>query len=264
MKKLVLALFSLIFILSACSMFDDDSLIEDGKYFASSDVAENGWMYYLAMEVKDGVVVDVEYDGLNMLDGDKRTKSKRGVDGDYNLGSDAIAPIQDQLKAISDYILSGKDLHEITFDDSGKSDAISTATIKYEQVVELYDLALKSGVINKSDKYEDGYYFGVSSVEEFGGVDQVAYYVYNGIIVAAHFDSLIEKDGLQAYKSFLSKNGDYDLGSEAISSMHEQLQVLEENLVEKQACEFSDLDAVSGATIKLEYFAEAFANAEKK
>ncbi len=248
----------------------DSAKMEDGVYFATAEVADNGWMQYIEVTVKDGEVTDVDYDAYNMHDGDSRTKSVRAAEGDYNLADGSVAPINEQFEAIESYIVDGNDVAYIEFDGDGKSDAISNATVSYENIVTLYDAAISGGPIGESGDLEDGFYFGTAEEDDKGNTDQVTYIVYNGNVVAADFNSAVpQDDDSVAYKSILSKKGEYSLADSAVAQMHEQLEVLNEELVtngtfDVEYDEEGKTDAISGATVSVDGYVVAFENAEKQ
>ncbi len=248
----------------------DESGMEDGVYYATGSVADNGWMMFLEMTVDGGEITDVEYDAYNMHDGDSRTKAERSEAGDYNLADGAVASLHEQYAVIEDYILEGNDVTEIEFDEEGNSDAISGATISYGYVKDLYTDAMNAGPIGEAGSLEDGFYFGQAETDDKGNTDQVTYLVYNGTIVAADFNSAVpQDDDSVAYKSILSKNGEYNLADGAVAAMHEQLETLNNELVTNDAfdVEFDDegkTDAISGATVSVDGYVEAFNNATMK
>lgn len=262
--------------LVACGGSDSDSettdaaKMEDGVYFATGEVADNGWMPFIEITVKDGEISDVDYDAYNMHDGDSRTKSVRGEEGDYNLAEGAVAPIQEQFEAIEAYIVEGNDITAVEFDGDSKSDAISGATISYGNIVGLYEAAMEAGPVADAGDMEDGFYFGQAEADDKGNTDQVTYIVYNGNVVAANFTSAVpQDDDSVAYKSILSKKGEYSLADGAVAEMHEQLAVLNEELVSNNTfdVEFDEdgkTDAISGATVSVDGYVAAFENAEKQ
>ncbi|MFV0424997.1 MAG: hypothetical protein ACK5K7_05525 [Bacilli bacterium] len=241
--------------------------LSNGTYYATADVESNGWMNFLEFTVEDGKITDVTYDAYNMQDGDVRTKSERSEDGDYELSGDGAA-LYEQYEAIEDYIAEGNDVSEIEFDENGNSDAISTATIKYGNVQDLYENAVENGPIGDKGDLEDGYYFGQAEADSKGNTAQISYIVYNGVIVAAFADAAVpQDDGEIAYKSSLSIEGNYNL-TEGSDPMHEQLAAISAYVVENQGfndAEYDDegkTDAISGATVTANVYEEAFDNAE--
>lgn len=271
MKKLkILSIFAIVAALFVgCSDKKEETTndLKDGTYYATGEVASNGWMNYLEFDVKDGKISSVDYDAYNMQTGDARTKTQMSEAGEYKLADNATAPLHEQYKAIEDAIVDGTDITTIKFDDEGASDAISGATIKYGEIVDLYKTALENGPITKGSTDKDGYYFGQAAVDAKGNTAQMAYIIYNGKIVAAHADgSVPQEDGSVAYKSALAIDGEYKLADSAIAPMNEQLTAVGEYVVKNQGFEVElndegKTDAISGATISVNGYAEAFKNA---
>ncbi len=276
--KLLSIVFALALVFTACGSSSDSdkddkgattSEYEDGVYYVSGETAKNGWKSYLTFEVKDGKVMNVDYDAYNMRDGDARVKSVRGEAGDYNLPEDSVAPIQDQFAVVEGLIESGE-ITSIEFDEEGRSDANSGATIKYAEAKDLFEAALSAGPVAEAGSMEDGYYFGQAEADDKGNTAQVVYIVFNGNIVAAEFDAVVPGDEGDSYKSVLSIDGEYNLADGAVAPMHEQLATLNAELVANQVFEYEldedgkVTDASSGATISIDGYEVAFNNAVKK
>lgn len=275
--KFLSALFALVLVLAACGDDTDggetgtdkkeEVTYENGFYYASSETDENGWVDFIEIEIIDEEVNTINFDSYNMFDGDPRTKSERSEDGDYVLAGEG-ADYHEQVLAIEAYILDGEDISEVEFDDEGKSDAISSATISYESVAELFAMALDYGPVTFDGDLEDGYYFGQAETDDKGNTAQVVYVVYNGEIVLANFDAAVPGDDGVSYKSALAMSGEYELSDDAMASMDEQLVVLNEELIANQTFEYEyddegKTDAISGATITVDVYQEAFDNAAK-
>ncbi len=270
MKKLLLVLLGMSLVFAACGGDEKKDLkLEDGVYYVSGEVAPNGWQPYLEFTVKDGKVTEADYDAYNMYDGDSRTKSQRGLDGDYVLAGEGKS-IAEQLELIEKFIVDGNDITEVKFDADGKTDAVSGATISFDSAKTLFEQALKDGPVGTAGSLEDGFYFGQAEVDDKGNTDQVTYIVYNGTIVSADFNSAVpQEDDKVSYKSVLSKNGEYNLADSAVAPMHEQLATLNAELVKNDAfsVELNDegkTDAISGATVSVDGYVAAFENAVKK
>ncbi len=268
--KLLSIVFALALVFTACGSDKekDSSDNTDGIYYASGETASNGWKAFLTFEMKDGKVMNVDYDAYNMRDGDARTKSVRGEAGDYNLPEDSVAPIQEQFAVVEGLIESGE-ITSIEFDEEGRSDANSGATIKYAEAKDLYEAAMSAGPVGEAGSMEDGYYFGQADADDKGRIDQVAYIVFNGNIVSAEFDAFVPGEEKDSYKSVLSMDGDYNLADTAVAPMHEQLAALNAELVANQAFDYElnedgKTDAISGATISIDGYKLAFENAEMK
>lgn len=115
----------------------------DGTYVAeAADFDAQGWKDSATVTITGGKISAVVLNGTNKdaTLGDKLTAVK---DGKYDMtAAGAIAPWDVQAKAIQDYIVTSQDTTSITFDDKGKSDAISGATISYGHFFDLVNEAL--------------------------------------------------------------------------------------------------------------------------
>lgn len=123
--------------------------LEDGTYKAEEDeFSETGWKYNVTLMVKDGKITEVNWNGENKEGGDdKKTVSENGEYGMVEKG-DAIAEWHEQAKAAEDYLIETQDPSpEIDYNDEGKTDAISGATITVQPLFELSQKALKAGPV---------------------------------------------------------------------------------------------------------------------
>ncbi len=259
MKKIFVILLTSTILFTACSTSSEKEL-EDGIYYALGEVENNGWMPYVEFTVEKGKITEFDFDSYNMQTGDNLTKSDKSEAGEYNLSTPNAGELHEQYARIEQYVLDGNDITKVKFDSSGKSDAISGATISFASVKALYEKAVEAGPVKQNDTSKDGYYFGQASVDEHGSVPQIVYIVYNGAIVGAHVDDMIMTEtGEVAYKSTLSVEGEYDLSEDAISPLHEQFVAISDYFVENQGFESdTSVDAISGATISIGGYVEAF------
>ncbi len=277
--KLLASLLALVLVFTACDSSDSDKKetekkeenleYTDGVYYVVDETSGNGWKQFLTFEIVDGKVTNVDYDAYHMRDGDSRSKSVRGEEGDYNLPEGSLAPIQEQFEYVEGLIESG-DILDVEFDSEGAAtgDAASGATIKFSNAKDMFESAIANGPVAQAGTMEDGYYFGQAEADDKGNIAQVVYVVFDGNIVSAEFDSLVPGDEEDSYKSVLSKDGEYDLGEEAVAAMHEQLMTLNDVLIENQSFEYEltdgKTDAISGATVSIDVYQEAFNNAKKQ
>ncbi len=115
----------------------------DGTYYAEEpEFNENGWKDNVTVTITDGVISAVV---LNAISEDPAIGDKLAAvaAGQYDMSvAGAQAPWDEQAKAIQDYIVSTQDTAGITFDEEGKSDAITGATISYGHFFDLVNEAL--------------------------------------------------------------------------------------------------------------------------
>ncbi|MGI6679336.1 MAG: FMN-binding protein [Dehalobacterium sp.] len=116
----------------------------DGEYYAEMpEFDDNGWKDNATVTIKDGKIADVVLNSNNE-DPAKGDKLTAVANGEYDMkAAGAQAGWDEQVKAIEDYIIENQGATGVTFDEEGKSDAISGATIHYNQFFDLVNQALE-------------------------------------------------------------------------------------------------------------------------
>lgn len=118
---------------------------KDGIYFAQEDKfnEKNGWKNVVSLEIKDGKIVSVDWNGIHKNGGtDKKTLSKNGQYPMVEKGG-AKAPWHEQAARVEAYLLETQDPTAIQYiDDEGHTDAISGVSIHVNEFFELAKQAL--------------------------------------------------------------------------------------------------------------------------
>lgn len=120
----------------------------DGTYFAEQPDfnAETTWKDNVTVTVAGGKITAVVLNATSS-DAAKGDKISEVAAGKYDMSvAGSTSPWDVQAKAIQDYIVSTQDTTSIAFDDAGKSDAISGATISYGHFFDLVNEALTQAV----------------------------------------------------------------------------------------------------------------------
>ena len=103
---------------------------------------ENGWKDNVTVTITDGVIAAVSLNAINK-DPAMGDKLSAVAAGQYDMMTEgAQAPWDQQAKAIQDYIVETQDTTSVAFNEEGKSDAISGATISYSHYFDLVNDAL--------------------------------------------------------------------------------------------------------------------------
>lgn len=240
------------------------SELADGIYFAEDEKFEDsGWKSVLTLEVKDGKISKVDWNGVNINAGkDKKTTSKDGEYGMVSKGK-AIAEWHEQVAAVEAFLIETQDVTKITLTDAdGHTDAISGATIKVGSFVNLVTKALENGPA-ESGKYVDGSYFiEADEAASSGWKSNASFTVINGRILAANWNGV--KEGVEKDKKTASKDGEYGMveKGKASSEWHDQAATIEAYLIANQGFEGLTLnaegktDAITGATISMNDFVD--------
>lgn len=142
---LALMLMLALTLLTACGQKEEPAAeYVDGEYFAEmSDFDDKGWKDNATVTITDGKISAVVLNSNNedTALGDKLTAVKNG---EYDIkAAGAQSGWDEQAKAIADYIIANQGTSGVTFDEEGKSDAISGATIHYNQFFDLVNQALE-------------------------------------------------------------------------------------------------------------------------
>lgn len=119
---------------------------KDGTYTAEeAEFSEkSGWKTNVTIEVKDGKIVSVDWNGMHKDGGDD--KKKVSMDGKYGMveNGGAIAPWHEQAAKVEAYLIETQDPTMIEFkEDNQHTDAIAGATIKVDGFFKLAQEALK-------------------------------------------------------------------------------------------------------------------------
>ncbi|TCZ76350.1 FMN-binding protein [Paenibacillus albiflavus] len=282
MKKLsmLLAAIMLVSVLAACGSKANDEAstpaptttpaassdvaqgtLADGNYFAQEDKFEDsGWKYMVEIEVKDGKIANVNWTGANKDGGmDKKALDKAGK---YGMKEKAKAQAEwyEQAEKVEKFLIEKQDVKAITFDDKGKTDAISGVSISVNAFAKLADQALAAGPVAKGP-YKDGTYHAEQKAfdEKSGWKSTADVTIVNGQIVAANWNA-VHKDGGDDKKK-QSIDGKYGMKAGGASAeWHEQAALVEAELLAKQdpakiaVKEDGKTDAISGVSIHVSDF----------
>lgn len=237
----------------------------DGIYFAQDDAyADSGWKDMVTVEVKDGVIASVKWNGANKAAGaDKVTTSTDGKYGMVEKGG-AKAEWHEQA-ALAEAALIEKQ------DPAGLADAITGVSINVTGFKALVEKALAADPVG-AGQYKDGAYHAESADFDAnnGFKSTLDLTVVNGLIVAANWDG-VHKDGGDT-KKVQSTDGRYDMkAAGAKLDWHEQAAAVEAYLLETQSPELTlnaegKTDAITSVSINVSDFftlaAEALATAK--
>lgn len=259
-KILTLATIALVLSVSAFANGEtettDEAMYADGIYFAQEDgFAGSGWKYVVTIEVKDGKIVDAEWNGANVAGGpDKLTVS---TSGNYPMVANggAQSDWHVQAEATEAYFMANPGMVPAYTDDKGHTDAISGVSI---HVVEFYDLvekALASGPVGYG-MYKDGPAHAEEAEYAGSGWRYSAdFTVISGYVIAAYWNGL-HKDGGDDKKT-VSEAGNYPMVANggAQSDWHVQAMEVEDYFIATQGemPSYTDdeghTDAISGVSI---------------
>ncbi|MCG7408117.1 FMN-binding protein [Paenibacillus sp. ACRRX] len=236
---------------------------KDGNYFAKGTPDDKGWMYMVKLEVKDGKITAVNWDGANTKTaGD--TKKQLSESGKYGMkAGGAQSEWHEQAKKMEDALIEKQDPKAIAVKE-GKTDAVSGVSIHVGDFVTLADQALAAGPVEAGQFKDGGYHAEGADFDDKGWKETVDVTVFNGQVVAANWDN-INKDGKETKKQ-QSVAGTYGM------NWHEQAKKMEDELIAKQdpaalvVKEDGTQDAVSGVSIHVGGFVklaqEALASAK--
>lgn len=229
--------------------------LTDGVYFAQEEeFPGSGWKYNVTLVVNKGKIKEVDWNGSNINAGtDKKTRSMNGKYPMVENGG-AIADWHVQAEKVEKFLLKKQDPNEITLiDEDGHTDAVSGATIKVGNFVDLVKKALAAGPVGYGP-YKDGVYRAEEAAfsEKSGYKYFVEVTVTSGYIVSVYWDG-VHKDGGKT-KDQRSVDGEYGMveNGGAMAPWFEQAAAVESYLLETQDTDMPD--AISGATIGLDPF----------
>ncbi len=231
--------------------------LKDGVYFAQqTEYAKSGWRYQVVVTVKDSKISAVNWNGVSNIGGaiDKKAWSKMGKYGMKDYATQGEWDVQ--AEAVEAYLLKTQDLGFNKFDNAGKTDAITGATITVTDFYDLVNKAIKSPAVAKGAYAKDGWYY--AEEDDFGSSgwkDTGLVTVVNGRVVDIVWNS-ISKDPNKKSKLVEAVEGRY--GMEKIATKgewHVQAKAVEEAIVKAgdpakiQLAANGKADAVTGATI---------------
>lgn len=268
MKKIfgTVVVAALVLFVSACG----GSGKADGFYQAAAN--DNGnWTNFMTLEVKDGKIASVDYNSVNLREGEVALKKEQAEKGKYVMNGKSGKEWQEQAKLIEDYIVEHQNLDGIKFDEQGNdADGVTGATIHFSDAKDLLADALAAGPVEKGTM-KDGIYFKEAKPDEKGYVYTLGYFVNDGHILAATADAYgmgKDKDGkaIKEYKTEMAKEepSRYDLGEDAVASYDKQALAVVDYLIKNQTLDSVKLndegktDTISGATITVKAWVELF------
>lgn len=236
----------------------------DGKYFAAGDSfdAESGWKSTVILDVKDGKIVSVDWNGIsNKLGIDKKTASKTGKYPMVEAGG-AKAPWHEQAASMEAFLIEKQDPKAITVNAEGKTDAVSSVTMAVGDLAMLAEKALTAGVA-KSGAFKDGAYHaeGKDFDAKTGWKGTIDLTIMNGNVMSVNWSG-INKAGED--KKAASIGGKYPMVEQggAKATWHEQAASTEAFFLEKQAVEAITVtaegktDAVASVTMAVSEFTQ--------
>ncbi|MDC7234596.1 MAG: FMN-binding protein [Spirochaetales bacterium] len=250
MKK-GLVLFLMILVVGTVSVFAEKPA--DGVYFAQeTEFPKSGWKYNVTLVVKRGKIKEVVWDGSNINAGMAKDAVSRAGKYGMEANGGAMAPWWKQAEAVEKALIKAQDINAITLsDDAGHTDAVSGATIKVGNFVDLVKEALAAGPVGYGP-YKDGTYR--AEADEFGNgwkyfVDVT---VTSGYIVSVSWDAMPEKGGKN--KKQTSIDGEYGMVEKggAMAPWFEQARAVEKQIIMTQ--DVSKVDSISGASVGLDPF----------
>ncbi len=232
--------------------------LKDGVYFARQDeYAKSGWRYQVVVTVKDGKISAVNWNGVSNSAGvlDKKAWAKMGK---YGMAKAAKQGEWDkQAEAVEAYLIKTQDISFSKIDQSGKTDAITGATITVTDFFDLVNKALKSPSVAKGPYANDGWYY--AEEDEFdaktGWKDTALVTVVNGTVTDVVWNSISNDPGKKS-KLVESTEGRY--GMEKIASKgewHIQAKAVTDAIIKAgdpakiTLAANGKADAVTGATI---------------
>jgi major membrane immunogen (membrane-anchored lipoprotein) len=227
MKKILLLAIALVSISGLAFAQVDLAKVKDGVYFAEDkDFGSSGWKEQAIIEVANGKIVKVIWNGVSNLAGaaDKKTYAASGKYGMVK-ASKIKAEWDVQAKAVEQFIVKNQDPNFNKFDASGATDAISGASMHVKPFFDLVQQALKSAPVAKGS-YKDGWYYAQSQdFDKSGWKDSVLITIVNGSIVDVVWNG-ISKDPNAKSKYVQSvagtykmnaKNGEFHVQSERVA-----------------------------------------------
>ena len=260
MKKLIAFTLALFVVTGLAFAQVDLSKTKDGVYFAQgANYSGSGWKEQVILEVSKGKLVKATWNGVSNIAGAADKKSYAAA-GKYGMGkvSKIKAEWDAQTKAVEDFLLKTQDVNFSKFNSSGKSDAITGATLTVSEFFSLAKKALSSAPVAKGG-FKDGWYY--AEQKDFdkssGWKDTALVTVVNGSIVDVIWNG-IYKDNTKKSKILEAVSGRYGMAKAAKKGEWN----VQANAVEAAIVKAGDpskialkadgtSDAVSGASIHL-------------
>jgi major membrane immunogen (membrane-anchored lipoprotein) len=238
--------------------------VADGVYYAQeAEFAGSGWKYNVTLEVADGKIVDVNWNGTNVRGGDdKKTLSANGGYGMVAYGA-AQSEWDVQAEMVEQYLLDNQTTEVVYTDDEGHTDAITGVSIHVTEFFNLVDEALVNGAVAKGD-YTDGYYYAELAEDDKGFTYLGQFQVVNGTIVGANLNAkFLNEEEKDSSKKELGDDYGMVANGGAQAEWYAQAEAVEAFILANQGLDIvldaeGKTDAVAGASIHLNQFVELF------
>lgn len=120
--------------------------LKDGSYSVEGIADDKGWIPTADVVIENGMFTAITFDGK---DASGMLKSEAVANGEYDMMSNgALASWTDEMAVFSQAIVDGSiDINQITFDEEGKTDAVSSCTITVQPYAELLKTAMDQAKI---------------------------------------------------------------------------------------------------------------------
>jgi len=217
MKKSILLILALALVAGTAFAQVNLSKVKDGVYFAQSkEFSSSGWKEQVILEVANGKIVAATWNGVSNIAG-AADKAAYAAAGKYGMvkASKIKAEWNVQAKTVADYLVKTQDLN-LKANTSGKTDAISGATMTVAEFFALAQQALASSPVAKGS-YKDGWYYAEEAAFKSGWKISALVTVANGSIVDVVLNGVSQTAGAKSklvqsvagtYK-MNAKNGEY-------------------------------------------------------
>lgn len=213
MKKLIAVALALFVAAGAAFAQVDLSKVKDGTYFAeSAKYSSSGWKEQVVVKVAGGKIASAQWNGVSNIAGALDKKS-HAASGKYGMAkaSKIKAEWDKQAAAAEEYLVKTQDVNFAKFDKSGKTDAITGATMTVSEFYELVKEALTSAPIAKGPYAKDGWFFAqAAAFDNSGWKDSSLVTVVNGTIVGVVWNGTY-KDATKKSKIVESVTGKYGM-----------------------------------------------------
>lgn len=221
-----------------------DTIYIDGEYLNISQTDSNGYYPLAKVMISNGIITQVEIDAITA---DGVLKSDLSKAGEYIMTEDG-ALIHEQYNALANYIVQTGTTAGLNMNEEGRTDLISSASIKLspytvlvDEILALADVSDASVAVIKSNEASGGYY------------PQATITYKDATMIAIKLDAVTE-DGTSKVEQ--SKAGEYVM-TENGPLVHEQLEDLAQYIVQNQGTDGLNLneegktDVVSSASIAI-------------